>query len=75
MAALTSRIATPDDIETQRPVMDADGTYFVIEAEGQVAGCGGWSRRATHYGGDPTPGRDAPRGGVPAPLVRMGKEL
>lgn len=36
-----------------------DGTYFIIEAEGQVAGCGGWSRRATMYGGDQTPGRSA----------------
>jgi GNAT superfamily N-acetyltransferase len=30
----------------------ADRTYFVLEAEGRVAGCGGWSRRATLYGGD-----------------------
>lgn len=30
----------------------ADGTYFVVEAEGQIAGCGGWSHRATLYGGD-----------------------
>lgn len=34
-----------------------DGTYFVIETNGQMAGCGGWSRRATLYGGDQTPGR------------------
>ena len=34
-----------------------DGTYFVVEAGGQLAGCGGWSRRATLYGGDQTPGR------------------
>jgi GNAT superfamily N-acetyltransferase len=34
-----------------------DGTYFIIEADGQLAGCGGWSRRATMYGGDQTPGR------------------
>ena len=36
-----------------------DGTYFVIEEDGQLAGCGGWSRRATMYGGDQTPGRSA----------------
>jgi len=36
-----------------------DGTYFVVENDGELAGCGGWSRRATLYGGDQTPGRDA----------------
>ena len=36
----------------------ADGTYFIVESEGKIAGCGGWSRRATLYGGDHTPGRD-----------------
>jgi GNAT superfamily N-acetyltransferase len=36
-----------------------DGTYFVVELDGQVAGCGGWSRRATLYGGDHSVGRDA----------------
>jgi GNAT superfamily N-acetyltransferase len=36
-----------------------DGTYFVIEQGGAIAGCGGWSRRATLYGGDRSPGRDA----------------
>lgn len=29
-----------------------DGTYFMVESEGRVAGCGGWSFRATLYGGD-----------------------
>lgn len=36
-----------------------DRTYFVVEDGGRIAGCGGWSRRATLYGGDHTPGRDA----------------
>ena len=30
-----------------------DGTYYVVEADdGTLAGCGGWSRRRTLYGGD-----------------------
>ena len=36
-----------------------DGTYFVMESGGDLAGCGGWSRRATLYGGNQTPGRDS----------------
>ncbi|GIG90220.1 GNAT family N-acetyltransferase [Plantactinospora endophytica] len=35
-----------------------DGTYFVVESAGSLAGCGGWSRRATLYGGDHSQGRD-----------------
>lgn len=35
----------------------ADGTYVVVEIDGALAGCGGWSRRATLYGGDASPGR------------------
>lgn len=30
----------------------ADGTYLVAEADGALAGCGGWSRYATLFGGD-----------------------
>ena len=37
----------------------ADATYFVVESGDEIAGCGGWSRRATLYGGDHSPGRDA----------------
>ncbi len=36
-----------------------DGTYFVVESGRDIAGCGGWSRRATLYGGNQAPGRDA----------------
>jgi GNAT superfamily N-acetyltransferase len=35
-----------------------DSTYFVVESDGEMAGCGGWSRRATLYGGDESTGRD-----------------
>jgi GNAT superfamily N-acetyltransferase len=55
-----------EQIEASRAVMGIDtqliedGTYFVIEtADGEVAGCGGWSRRATMYGNDHSPGRNA----------------
>jgi GNAT superfamily N-acetyltransferase len=37
----------------------ADGTYFVVEADGRIGGCGGWSRRATLFGGDHSANRDA----------------
>ncbi len=38
-----------------------DGTYFVVEVDGQMAGGGGWSRRKTLYGGNQakTDGEDA----------------
>ena len=32
-----------------------DGTYYVAELDGALAGCGGWSRRNTLYGGDQRP--------------------
>ena len=35
----------------------ADGTYYVIEADGVLVACGGWSRRRTLYGGDQRPHR------------------
>jgi GNAT superfamily N-acetyltransferase len=36
-----------------------DETYFIVETAGSLAGCGGWSRRTTLYGGDQSPGRSA----------------
>lgn len=35
-----------------------DGTYFVVESEGVLVGCGGWSRRKTLFGGDQYSSRD-----------------
>lgn len=52
-------------IESSRAIMGLDtqlvddGTYFVVFADGELAGCGGWSRRATLYGGDRSAGRSA----------------
>jgi GNAT superfamily N-acetyltransferase len=39
-----------------------DGTYFIAEEDAELVGCGGWSFRATLFGGDGRAGRD------PAPL-------
>ncbi|MET0272816.1 MAG: GNAT family N-acetyltransferase [Phenylobacterium sp.] len=65
IAELQRGFLTPDQITSSRTIMGldrqliADRTYFVVEDAGAVAGCGGWSRRATLYGGDHSPGRDA----------------
>jgi GNAT superfamily N-acetyltransferase len=36
-----------------------DKTYFLVEHEGTLVGCGSWSRRATLFGSDATVGRNA----------------
>ena len=36
-----------------------DGTYFCVVDENALVGCGGWSRRATLYGGNHSAGRNA----------------
>ena len=49
----TQREAALATIFTVDSRLIADGTYFVASAEdGRLAGCGGWSKRKTLYGGD-----------------------
>lgn len=55
---LQDNFLTPEQVAASHKVMglDAqlvrDGTYFVVERDGRIAGCGGWSWRSTLYGGD-----------------------
>ncbi len=70
-AAIVGNMAaflSPREVEAARKTMGLDtlliddGCYFLIDAQGPsgpvLAGCGGWSRRRTLYGGDKTAGRD-----------------
>lgn len=64
IAELQKPFLNDDQIASSRAIMGLDtqliedGTYFVIESDGELAGCGGWSRRATLYGNDKSSGRD-----------------
>jgi len=64
IAELLKPFLNAAEIASSRAIMGLDsqlvrdGTYFVVEEDGALAGCGGWSRRATMYGGDVSPGRD-----------------
>jgi GNAT superfamily N-acetyltransferase len=65
IAELQKPFLSAAEIAASRTIMGLDsqlvddGTYFLVEADGTLAGCGGWSRRATLYGGDASPGRNA----------------
>jgi GNAT superfamily N-acetyltransferase len=77
MTALLPAFLDPAQAAASRAIMGldtqliADRTYFVVERGRALAGCGGWSRRATLYGGDHStalrddallePGRDPAR--------------
>jgi len=47
-----------------------DGTFFVVEDNGVIVGCGGWSFRKTLFGGDKRAERDS---GVLDPLTDAAK--
>ena len=55
---LQDEFLTPAQVAASHKVMGLDAqliedqTYYVVEIEGVIAGCGGWSWRTTLYGGD-----------------------
>lgn len=55
---LQSSFLTPEQVTASHQIMGLDSqlvrdrTYFMILEDGQVVGCGGWSWRATLFGGD-----------------------
>jgi GNAT superfamily N-acetyltransferase len=65
IAGLLPQFLSPAEVEASFAIMGLDtqliddGTYFIVELDGALAGCGGWSRRATLFGGNHTAGRDA----------------
>jgi len=62
---LLPQFLPPEKVQASFAVMGvdsqliADGTYFILEQDGVMAGCGGWSRRATLFGHNTTAGRDS----------------
>jgi GNAT superfamily N-acetyltransferase len=64
MAALLPKFLDEKQVERSSESMGVDtllvddGTYFLVYVDETLAGCGGWSRRRTLYGGNHTTGRD-----------------
>ena len=56
--ALQSDLLSAEQVAASHAIMGLDtqlvedGTYLLVERDGAFAGCGGWSRRATLFGGD-----------------------
>lgn len=55
-AQIEGAIATVFGVDTN---LILDATYFVADHNGELIGCGGWSRRKTLFGGDQYATRDA----------------
>ena len=58
IAELQAGFLSPEQVRASARVMGLDsqlvrdGTYFMVEVDGVLAACGGWSWRSTLYGGD-----------------------
>jgi GNAT superfamily N-acetyltransferase len=65
IGSLMAAWLSPEQIIASHEVMGLDTqliedrTYFSVVEAGELIGCGGWSRRATLFGGDHSAGRDA----------------
>lgn len=55
-AQIEAALGTALGVDTE---LIRDGTYFVAEVEGEIVGCGGWSRRRTLFGSDRQAGRQS----------------
>jgi GNAT superfamily N-acetyltransferase len=62
---IESALANVFGVDTQ---LIADQTYFVAEADGQIVGGGGWSKRQTLFGGDQAKSQE------PDPLLIPGEQ-
>lgn len=58
MGQIGPRFYTPDQakgaaqyLTIPDPTIISDGTYFVVESEGKLVGCGGWSKRKKLFTG------------------------
>ena len=80
MAALLPKFLDEKQVQRSSESMGVDtllvddGTYFLVYVDDALAGCGGWSRRRTLYGGSHTEGRDddlADPGSEPAKIRAM----
>jgi GNAT superfamily N-acetyltransferase len=55
-AQIDAALGTAWGVDTE---LVRDGTYFVVEVDGAIVACGGWSRRRTLFGADAQPGRES----------------
>ena len=53
---IETAIATVFGVDTD---LIEDGTYLLADIDGELVGCGGWSKRKTLFGGDQFTSRDA----------------